>query len=69
MKCKRCKYLWLPCGTREVRDTLYMTDVGICPVCKSAKARLRTATAGQVVSAMLWGRRFEGLSRNEEKPV
>lgn len=62
MKCKRCKYVWLPCGSREIPKTgnLYMTDVGICTTCGNAKSRLHVATPGDIVNAELWGmQRFE----------
>jgi hypothetical protein len=65
MKCARCKYSWLPCGHREIRDMFYMTDIGICPVCRNAKSRLRIATPGDMANAMLWGAKFE-LVRGEE---
>ena len=58
-KCKRCRYCWLPCGDREIGSRTYFTDVGICPECKNATSRVRVATAGDIVDAMLWGSRFQ----------
>lgn len=68
MKCPRCSYVWLPCGEREIPRTgnLYMTDVGICQRCNHAKARLRVASPGDQVSAMLWGQRFEVVKKVKE---
>jgi len=61
MKCKRCRYIWLPCGNRLSPKTgnLYMADVGICPQCGHAKSRLHIATPGDQISAEIWGQQFE----------
>lgn len=60
-KCRCCDYSWVPCGHfLSPRDgRLFMTDVGICPKCGNAKSRLRIATPGDQLSAMLWGQQFE----------
>lgn len=60
-KCKRCSYIWLPCGQRELPKTgnLYMLDLGICTKCDHPTSRVRVATPGDVVNAMaVWGKRF-----------
>lgn len=64
----RCRhdYFWLPCGTREIRDSLYMADIGICSKCSKATSRVRVAGPGDVVSAMLWGSQFEARRVTEE---
>ena len=66
-KCKRCSYIWPPCGVREIPRTgcLYMTDVGICRKCDHAVSRLHVATPGDQLSAEIWGQRFEAIKRDE----
>ena len=61
VKCKRCSYSWLPCGTRElpVNGNLYMVDLGICQRCHSHTSRVHVATPGDMVNAEIWGQRFE----------
>lgn len=68
MKCRRCSYLWLPTGSREIPKTgnLYIVDVGICPKCGNATARVKVATPGDMVNAEIWGRRFEVVKREVE---
>lgn len=53
MKCKRCSYIWLPCGTREIPKTgnLYMVDLGLCHKCNHAVSRVKVATPGEQLSA------------------
>ncbi len=59
MKFCRHDYIWLPCGVREIRDHLYLVDLGICIKCKKAKSRVHGASPGDQLNAMLWGQRFE----------
>lgn len=64
-KCRRCSYAWLPMGVRTIprNGNTYAADMGICPKCDHVKSRIHTWTPGDVVSAQLWGQRFEGLRR------
>lgn len=68
-KCKRCSYVWIPCGSRELPRTgnLYLLDLGICHVCEHATSRVKVATPGDQLGAMLWGQRFE-IKKVEEAP-
>jgi hypothetical protein len=56
-QCKRCSYVWLPCGVRELpcNGNTYMTDLGICTKCRHAVSRVNVATPGDVVAAYMWG--------------
>lgn len=65
-KCKRCDYVWLPAGSRTISRSgnLYMLDLGVCTRCDHAVSRVRTASPGQQVAAMLWGeQRLEVIKR------
>jgi len=68
-KCKRCTYIWLQCGVREIPKTgnLYMTDLGLCHKCGHAISRVHVATPGDQMNAQLWGQRFEVLKREERE--
>ena len=70
MKCKRCSYVWLPCGSRLIprNGNLYMVDLGVCRECDHATSRVHAATPGDQVSAMLWGeQRFEVIKKEGEE--
>jgi hypothetical protein len=67
-KCKRCKYIWLPVGSRLIpkNGNLYMIDLGLCVVCDHAKSRLQIASPGDQFNAELWGRqKFEIIIKKE----
>lgn len=58
--CKRHSYVWLPAKVFEIRDHLYMVDLGLCSKCGKATSRVQVASPGDIVNAMLWGeQRFE----------
>jgi len=66
-KCKRCTYLWLPAGVRELPKDgcLYILDLGLCVRCRGYKSRVTKATPGDQLNAQLWGAQFEVVRKSE----
>ena len=67
MKCKRCSYVWFPImATRVIPRTgnTYAVDMGICSKCDNVTSRIHTWSPGDMVSAMLWGQKFETLKED-----
>lgn len=65
-KCKRCSYCWIPSGTNEIEGRLYVTHLGLCMKCNNPTSRVRVASPGDVVNAMLWGERLESIRLAKE---